>query len=88
MMISRLIELKDSFQALVQRDVMDEETNWTEEQWDALVGIKALLVSFMIVQKVLEGQNYPTASLVPYLIKKSERCTQESCESQSSSRHT
>ena len=70
MMISRLIELKDSFQALVQRDVMDEEINLTEEQWDALVDIKALLEPFMIVQKVLEGQKYPTASLVPYLIKK------------------
>ena len=32
MMVSRLIELKDSFQALVQRDVIDEEINLTEEQ--------------------------------------------------------
>ena len=49
---------------------MDEEINLTEEQWDALVDIKSLLEPFMIVQKVLEGQKYPTASLVPYLIKK------------------
>lgn len=70
MMVSRLIELKDSFLELVHRDLMDEEVNLTEEQWDALVDIKALLEPFMIVQKVLEGQKYPTASLVPYLIKR------------------
>lgn len=70
MMVNRLIELKDSFAALVQRDLFDEDTNLSEEQWDALEDIKALLEPFMIVQKVLEGQKYPTASLVPYLIKK------------------
>ena len=45
MMVSRLIELKDSFLALVQRDIMDEEINLTEEQWDALVDIKLPLHS-------------------------------------------
>jgi hypothetical protein len=43
--------------------------NLTDEQWDALCDIKALLEPFRVVQKVLEGQKYPTASLVPFLIK-------------------
>ena len=68
-MISRLLELKDSF-SLVERNLLPRDTNLMDDQWDALCDIKALLESFMIVQKVLGGQKYPTASLVPYLIKK------------------
>ena len=69
-MINRLLELKESFSTLVRRDLLSQDMNLTDEQWDALNDIKALLEPFMIVQKVLEGQKYPTASLVPYLIKK------------------
>ena len=69
-MVNRLLDLKDSFEELVARDIMDEDINLTVDQWDALVDIKSLLEPFMIVQKVLEGQKYPTSSLVPYLIKK------------------
>ena len=69
-MISRLLDLKDSFSSLVERNLLSRDTNLMDDQWDALCDIKALLEPFMIVQKVLEGQKYPTASLVPYLIKK------------------
>ena len=69
-MINRLLDLKDSFFSLVERNLLSHETNLTDTQWDAICDIKALLEPFMVVQKVLEGQKYPTASLVPYLIKK------------------
>jgi hypothetical protein len=69
-MINRLLDLKESFSSLWERNLLTHDMNLTDEQWDALCDIKALLEPFMVVQKVLEGQKYPTASLVPYLIKK------------------
>jgi zinc finger BED domain-containing protein 1 (E3 SUMO-protein ligase ZBED1) len=69
-MINRLLDLKESFSSLCERSLLSYDMKLTNEQWDALFEIKALLEPFMVVQKVLEGQKYLTASLVPYRIKK------------------
>jgi hypothetical protein len=45
-------------------------TDITDRQWDIIVDLHFLLKPFMIAQHLLEGEDYVTVSLVPYMIYK------------------
>lgn len=64
----RLVELKSYFSILVEEGAIDEDLNLHRDEWDMLEDIEELLEPFMLIQRVLEGQEYVTLSFVPHLI--------------------
>ena len=69
--IERLIVLKPYLNILEVEGHL--KCNLKDEDWEILREVESLLQPFMIVQKVLEGQQYVTMSLVPYFISKVRR---------------
>jgi len=67
-MCQRLLRLKQYFTLLVDAEKLDADVNLNPNQWRIIEDICGVLKPFMIVQKTLEGENYVTISLVPYLI--------------------
>jgi len=51
--------------------------NLTDLQWCIVCDLHILLKTFMIAQKLLEGQTYVTIILVPYIIYKIRKGLQE-----------
>ena len=66
--IERLILLKPYLSILEVEDHL--KCNLKDEDWEILREVESLLQPFMILQKILEGQQYVTMSLVPYFISK------------------
>lgn len=66
--IERLIVLKPYLNILEVEGHL--KCNLEDEDWEILREVESLLQPFMIVQKILEGQQYVTMSLVPYFISK------------------
>jgi hypothetical protein len=48
----------------------DIRLSLTEAQWTVVQDLTILLKSFMVAQKLLEGESYVTISLIPYMIYK------------------
>ena len=69
--IERLILLKPYLHILEVEGHL--KYNVVDEDWEVLREVESLLQPFMIIQKVLEGQQYVTMSLVPYFISKVRR---------------
>ena len=69
--IERLILLKPYLNILEVEGHL--KCNLVDEDWEVLREVDSLLQPFMLIQKVLEGQQYVTMSLVPYFISKVRR---------------
>lgn len=66
LMISRLLKLKIYFDIMESKGML--ACNLSPLNWDLLKQIEAVLKPFMLIQRLLEGQKYPTLSFVSYLI--------------------
>jgi len=64
--------------------LLENEGALTDSQWCIVHDSHILLKTFMIAQKLLEGQTYVTISLVPYIIYKIRKGLQEAIDSQTS----
>lgn len=67
-MVERLLRLKIYFNVMVQQGNLPPGVNLNDDQWKILEDTVKVLKPFMVVQKLLEGQNYVTVSFVPVLI--------------------
>ena len=65
-MTSRLLRLKNAISQMDDDGKLN--CNLNDMQWLAIKQITLLLKPFMAAQQALEGQNYVTVSLIPYLI--------------------
>jgi hypothetical protein len=66
LMINRLLKLKIYFDIMESKEML--ACNLSPLNWDLLKQIEAVLKPFMLIQKLLEGQKYPTLSFVSFLI--------------------
>ena len=67
-MCDRLLRLKP-YLALLEEEG-DLTSNLSNAQWIVVADLTATLEPFMIAQRLLEGQNYSTISLIPFLVFK------------------
>ena len=66
-MLKRIIELSAQIDALITSDQV-KVTNLTVEQKVIVTEIEKFLLPMAISQRFLEGQQYATASLVPFCL--------------------
>jgi hypothetical protein len=67
-MIQRLVTLRKFITRMADDGLID--CNLIPDEWGLLEEIGDVLEPFMVVQRVLEGQKYPTLSFVPFLISR------------------
>ena len=68
MSLERLITLEEYIDRLVEDGDLDEEKNLTAEEWNLLRGIQKVLEPLRAAQRMLEGDQYPTGSILLGLI--------------------
>jgi hypothetical protein len=66
--LRRLQELRGVFKKLVDDGALEPHKNLTNEEWLAVEACLAVLEPFSALQSILEGDQYPTSSLLLGLI--------------------
>jgi hypothetical protein len=84
-MVERLIRLK-AYLALLEKEG-ELDYNLSVEQWTIVTNLKVLLQTFMIAQRLLEGEAYVTVSLILYMIYKIRKGLQNAITNDQSSQH-
>ncbi len=74
-MCTRLMRLKP-YLALMEAE-NNLNCNLTPSQWNIIADTCVILEPFMVAQKFLEGENYVTISMIPYMIHKIRQGLQE-----------
>ena len=82
-MIHRMFYLRTALNVLVASDVLPKRLEISVAQWEALAGIRDVLKPISIVQKLLEGEKYVTASWLPILIHTCRKGLEKGCNHQS-----
>ena len=87
-MIHRMFYLRTALNVLVASDVLPKRLEISVAQWEALAGIRDVLKPISIVQKLLEGEKYVTASWLPILIHTCRKGLERGCNHQSATVRT
>ena len=87
-MIHRMFYLRTALNVLVASDMLPKRLEISAAQWEALAGIRDVLKPIYIVQKLLEGEKYVTASWLPILIHTCRKGLERGCNHQSATVRT
>ncbi|KAG7343760.1 hypothetical protein IV203_021768 [Nitzschia inconspicua] len=76
-MVERLLELKEPIELMFADSQLGGCERMSDADWQNLKAVAVVLAPFKEAQKMLEGDCYVTASMVPFAVKKlRERLTQ------------
>jgi hypothetical protein len=84
-MCERLLHLQPYFSLMAAEGQLRK--NLTDAQWLVVKDTTTLLEPFMCAQRLLEGKNYVTVSLAPFIVWKVHHGLRAAMESPESSKH-